>query len=41
MQAASLVWLVYPVSEVKALVPVHVWYHGSTIEPVAYRPLLL
>jgi hypothetical protein len=42
MLAASYVWLLYPVSDMKALAPVHaVWYHGSTIEQVAYRPMLL
>jgi hypothetical protein len=35
MQAASLVGTLNLVSDVKALVPVHVWYHVSTIEPVA------
>jgi hypothetical protein len=38
MQAATLVGSHYPASDVKALVPVHVWYHGSTTEPVTHSP---
>jgi hypothetical protein len=37
-QAASLVGILYPVNDVKALVPVHVWYYGSTTEPVTHTP---
>jgi hypothetical protein len=38
-QAACLVGILYPVNDVKALVPVHVWYHGSsTTEPVTSSP---